>query len=85
MKFKCEAWSYLDYDTFLIIVYLKIIFILKNYFLHFKLLFLINLIHKLVDSTITEAAITLTDVRQKLFQGIPRPPKLHVACIWLYI
>lgn len=47
--------------------------------------FVINLVHKLVESTITEAENTLTDGRERLFQGIPRPPKPQIACIWPYI
>lgn len=53
----------------------SLLFILKYYYLlpkkknFLQFLFLINLVHELVESTITEAAITLIDGKQRHFQG----------------
>lgn len=84
LNVKHEA-IYLMTQLFLLLFTLKYYYYKKNYFLHFKILFLMNLVHKFMESTIAEAAIALTDGRGRLFQGISRPPKPPIACIWLYI
>lgn len=84
MKFKCEAETIcLKAQHFLLLFIFRYYYLLqkKEIFLHFKLLFLINLVYKLVESAIKEAAVTL----KRLFQGISRPLKPQMACFGLYI